>query len=55
MRGGLSMLMDVHYPDRSRGSSIVTIPGSGRHSLLVLSAPQQKAVDMFGLRLVGAG
>ena len=47
--------MNVHYPDRSKGSSIVTIPGSGRHSLLALSAPQQKAVDMFGLRLVGAG
>ena len=54
MRGGLSMLMDVHYPDRSNGSSIVTIPGSGRHSLLALSAPQQRAVDMFGLRLVDA-
>ena len=49
------MLVDVHYPDRSKGSSIVTIPGSGRHSLLALSVPQQKAVDLFGLRLVGAG
>ena len=49
------MLMAAHYPDHSNRSSIVTIPGSGRHSLLALSARQQTAVDMFGLRLVDAG
>ncbi len=32
MRGGLAMLMDVHYPEQSNGFGIVFIPGSGWHA-----------------------
>lgn len=30
MRGGLAMLMDVHFPERSKGLGIIFIPGRGR-------------------------
>ena len=32
MLGGLAMLMDVHYPERSNEFGIVFIPGSGWHA-----------------------
>lgn len=43
MRGGLAMLLDVHYPDRSNGFGIVFIPGSGWHAPLTYDAPPLKA------------
>ncbi len=42
MRGGLAMLMDVHYPERSNGFGIVFIPGSGWHALLAYDAAPLK-------------
>lgn len=36
------MLMDVHYPERSNGSGIVFIPGSGWHAPLTYDAPPLK-------------
>ena len=38
MRGGLAMLLDVHYPERSNGFGIVFIPGSGWHAPLTYDA-----------------
>ena len=58
MRGGLGMLMDVQYPDHSKGFRVVAVPGGGWRSPLALSARQHKAkrqVEMFGLRLSDAG
>ena len=43
MRGGLAMLMDVHYPERSNGFGIVFIPGSGWHAPLSYAAAPLKA------------
>lgn len=43
MRGGLAMLMDVHYPERSNGFGIVFIPGSGWHAPLDYDAAPLKA------------
>ena len=43
MRGGLAMLMDVHYPERSNGHGIVFIPGSGWHAPLAYDASPLKA------------
>lgn len=43
MRGGLAMLMDVHYPERSNGVGIVFIPGSGWHAPLTYDAAPLKA------------
>lgn len=43
MRGGLAMLMDVHYPERSNGVGIVFIPGSGWHAPLTYDATPLKA------------
>ncbi len=43
MRGGLAMLMDVHYPERSNGFGIVFIPGSGWHAPLTYGASPLKA------------
>ena len=43
MRGGLAMLMDVHYPERSNGFGIVFIPGSGWHAPLTFDARPLKA------------
>lgn len=58
MVSGGALLMDVYRPDQSNGYGIVHITGSGWHSPLAPSAPQQKAsrqVDIFGLPLVNAG
>ena len=43
MRGGLAMLMDVHYPERSNGLGIVFISGSGWHAPLTYDASPLKA------------
>lgn len=43
MRGGLAMLLDVHYPERSNGFGIVFIPGSGWHAPLTYDAAPLKA------------
>ena len=43
MRGGLAMLMDVNYPERSNGYGIVMIPGSGWHAPLTYDASPLKA------------
>ncbi len=43
MRGGLAMLMDVHYPERSNGFGIVFIPGSGWHAPMRYDAAPLKA------------
>ncbi len=43
MRGGLAMLMDVHYPERSNGFGIVFVPGSGWHALLAYDAAPLKS------------
>ena len=43
MRGGLAMLLDVHYPGRSNGFGIVFIPGSGWHAPLSYDAAPLKA------------
>ena len=43
MRGGLAMLMDVHYPERSNGFGIVFISGSGWHAPLTYDASPLKA------------
>ena len=43
MRGGLAMLLDVHYPERSNGFGIVFIPGSGWHAPLAYDAAPLKA------------
>ncbi len=43
MRGGLAMLMDVHYPERSNGFGIVFIPGSGWHAPLSYDANPLKS------------
>ena len=43
MRGGLGMLMDVHYPDQSNGFGIIFIPGSGWHAPLTYHASPLKA------------
>ena len=43
MRGGLAMLLDVHYPERSNGFGIVFIPGSGWHAPLRYDAAPLKA------------
>lgn len=42
MRGGLGMLLDVHYPERSNGLGIVFIPGSGWHAPLTYGASPLK-------------
>ncbi len=42
MRGGLGMLMDVHYPDQSNGFGIIFIPGSGWHAPLTYDASPLK-------------
>ncbi len=58
MVSGGALLMDVHRPERPNGIGIVHITGSGWHSPLAASAPQQKSsrqVDVFGLPLVRAG
>ena len=43
MRGGLAMLMDVHYPERSNGFGIVFMPGSGWHAPLSYDASPLKS------------
>ena len=43
MRGGLAMLLDVHYPERSNGFGIVFTPGSGWHAPLTYDAAPLKA------------
>ena len=43
MRGGLAMLLDVHYPEHSNGFGIVFIPGSGWHAPLTYDAAPLKA------------
>ncbi|MXY70551.1 MAG: alpha/beta hydrolase [Acidobacteriia bacterium] len=43
MRGGLAMLLDVHYPERSNGFGIVFIAGSGWHAPLTYDAAPLKA------------
>ena len=43
MRGGLAMLLDVHYPERPNGVGIVFIPGSGWHAPLAYAAAPLKA------------
>lgn len=43
MRGGLAMLMDAHYPERSNGYGIIFIPGSGWHAPLSYDASPLKA------------
>lgn len=43
MRGGLAMLLDVHYPERSNGFGIIFIPGSGWHAPLTYDAAPLKA------------
>ena len=43
MRGGLAMLLDVHYPERSNGFGIVFIPGSGWHAPLSYDAAPLKS------------
>ena len=43
MRGGLAMLMDVHYPERSNGFGIIFIPGSGWHAPLTYDTAPLKA------------
>ncbi len=58
MVSGGALLMDVYLPENSNGRGIVHITGSGWHSPLAASAPQQKAsrqVEVFGLPLVEAG
>ena len=58
MLSGGALLMDVYRPESSNGRGIVHITGSGWHSPLAASAPQQKAsrqVEVFGLPLVEAG
>lgn len=58
MVSGGALLMDVYRPESSNGRGIVHITGSGWHSPLAASAPQQKAsrqVEVFGLPLVEAG
>ena len=58
MVSGGALLMDVYRPDRPNGLGIVHITGSGWHSPLAASAPQQKAsrqVEVFGAPLVKAG
>ena len=42
MRGGLAMLMDVHYPSQSNGYGIVFISGSGWHAALSYDATPLK-------------
>lgn len=58
MVSGGALLMDVYRPEKPNGCGIVHITGSGWHSPLAASAPQQKAsrqVEIFGLPLVKAG
>lgn len=60
MVSGGALLMDVHRPDpaNANGLGIVHITGSGWHSPIAASAPQQKAsrqVGIFGKPLVEAG
>ena len=60
MVSGGALLMDVHRPDsaNANGLGIVHITGSGWHSPIAASAPQQKAsrqVEIFGKPLVEAG
>ena len=49
MRGGLGMLMDVHYPERSNGFGIIFIPGSGWHAPLTYDASPLKASNFARL------
>ena len=42
MYSGLALLMDVHYPDKPNGYSIVFIPGSGWTAPLAFDAPPLK-------------
>ena len=58
MVSGGALLMDVYRPESPNGYGIVHITGSGWHSPVAASAPQQKAsrqVEIFGLPLVEAG
>ena len=58
MVSGGALLMDVYRPENPNGYGIVHITGSGWHSPVAASAPQQKAsrqVEIFGLPLVEAG
>ena len=58
MVSGGALLMDVYRPEHPNGNGILHITGSGWHSSLEASAPQQKAsrqVEVFGLPLVKAG
>ena len=58
MRGGLAMLMDVHYPERSNGHGIVFIAGSGFHAPLTYDATPLKEsafAKMYVPPLVDAG
>lgn len=58
MVSGGALLMDVYRPETPNGRGIIHITGSGWHSPLAASAPQQKAsrqVEVFGLPLVEAG
>lgn len=58
MRGGLAMLLDVHYPERSNGFGIVFIPGSGWHAPLTYDAAPLKAsgfAKLYVPPLTGAG
>ena len=58
MRGGLAMLMDVHYPEQSNGYGIVFIPGSGWHAPLTYDASPLKAsgfAKLYVPPLTGAG
>ena len=57
MVSGGALLMDVYRPEHPNGHGILHITGSGWHSSLEASAPQQKAsrqVEVFGLPLVKA-
>ncbi len=58
MRGGLAMLMDVYYPERSNGLGVVFIPGSGWHAPLAYDASPLKAsgfAKLYVPPLVSAG
>ena len=58
MRGGLGMLMDVHYPNQSNGFGIIFIPGSGWHAPLAYNASPLKTsrfAQLYVPPLTGAG
>ncbi len=58
MRGGLAMVMDVHYPARSNGFGVVFIPGSGWHAPPAYNAAPLKAsrfAELYVPPLTGAG